>query len=129
MSSGASALQTEKSGDEKADTMEKHNKLDRNADDNPVIKEKFYIQSEPSWCSEWNIRNWCQIHYKCRYDTKKLTTNQDPFSLKTDSNTEVISPSEVANYLSEKIKHIKSNNAKLLGKEGSPKQASKNVNK
>ena len=40
MSSGASALQTEESADEKADTMKKHGKLDHNADDNPVIKEK-----------------------------------------------------------------------------------------
>ena len=40
MFSGASALQPENSGDGKADTMETHDKVDHNADDNPVIKDK-----------------------------------------------------------------------------------------
>ena len=129
MSTSASALQTEESADEKADTMEKHDKLDHNADDNPVIKEKdsTFNQNQDdaqNETSETNVRSMTSADMT----QEKLTTNQDPFSLMAESNTEVYSPSEVANVLSEQIKHIDSNNAKLPGKEESPKQVSKNIN-
>ena len=109
--------------------MEKHDKLDHNADDNPVIKDKDSTLDQnqddaQNKTSETDVRSMTSADMT----QEKLTTNQDPFSLEAESNSEVFSPSEVANYLSEQIKHVESNNAKLPGKERSPKQASKNVN-
>ena len=59
---------------------------------------------------------------------EKKTTNKDSTTLKEESSTENPWNSDIADFLSDQIKLIDSNNANLPGKEGSPKQASKNVN-
>ena len=62
MSSGASALQPEKSGDGNADNMETHDKADHNADDNPVIKDSHSSLDQdqdhaPNETSETDVRS------------------------------------------------------------------------
>ena len=61
MPSSASALQSEKFGDEKVDTMETHDKADHNADENPAIEDAhstlaWNLGDAPIMTSETDLR-------------------------------------------------------------------------
>ena len=123
MSSGASALQPEKSGDGKADTMETYDKVDHNADDNPVIKDKNSILDQNqddalNETSETDVRSMPSGDMA----QENKTTHQDSASPKEGSNTESPRNSDITDFLNEQMKHIDSNNVNLLDKKGIQQQ-------